>query len=77
VTKALTIGMAAEHPDGLAGWRADVSNEVNALCKLAGVAGVVRIMDVIPEGNGAVHIILECVPVTVVLCASCGDGTLS
>jgi hypothetical protein len=76
VTKKLKVDMAAAHPEGLAGWRADVANEVNALRKLAGVAGVVRILDVIPEGDGSVHLILEYVPVTPDPLSHCISGVL-
>jgi hypothetical protein len=62
VAKTLQMEKAAEHPEGLSGWEADVFRELAALECVCGVPGVVQLRQLVKEPNGAVHIILQSAP---------------
>lgn len=59
VAKSLRVDMAPMQSDGSLGLAADALHEKEALEFVAGVHGVVRFRDLIDEGNGGVHLILE------------------
>ncbi len=59
LAKSLDVAKMETHDGGFAGWQADAFREEAALRRVAGVAGVPELWDVITTTNGAVHLIMR------------------
>jgi hypothetical protein len=59
VAKTLKLERASSHSGGWEGWKADGLREMSALLRVATVPGVVRLLRMVYEDNGAVHLIME------------------
>ncbi len=60
--KSLHVNGAATHPHGWEGWRDEALHDVAILHQVGGVPGVVAFRDLIIAPAGAIHIIMEWVP---------------